>query len=155
MYSDHQDDQDRCYYKYSHWHDKQGRCCGWSILIFNLILEVFWLAGWSWLMCKCSDWWYEQVPVRDWQCGCYKFPDWQDEQRYARMFQAADLSSNFYYSYSYDISHGLQYNLRKSQTGLSLSVDLPYCLLLEFIQVFCTIPMYVFQVQKGVYLYNK
>jgi hypothetical protein len=28
------------------------------------------------------------------------------------MFQAVDLSSNFYYSYSYDISHSLQYNLR-------------------------------------------
>jgi SacI homology domain len=28
------------------------------------------------------------------------------------MFQAVDLGSNFYYSYSYDMSHSLQYNLR-------------------------------------------
>ena len=34
-----------------------------------------------------------------------------DEQRYLRMFQATDLSSNFYFSYSYDLTHTLQYNM--------------------------------------------
>ncbi|KAL7872285.1 hypothetical protein SRHO_G00072680 [Serrasalmus rhombeus] len=34
-----------------------------------------------------------------------------DEARYLRMFQNVDLSSNFYFSYSYDLSHSLQYNL--------------------------------------------
>ncbi|XP_072535654.1 polyphosphoinositide phosphatase isoform X2 [Salminus brasiliensis] len=34
-----------------------------------------------------------------------------DEARYVRMFQNVDLSSNFYFSYSYDLSHSLQYNL--------------------------------------------
>jgi len=34
-----------------------------------------------------------------------------DEQRYLKMFQATDLSSNFYFSYSYDLTHSLQYNL--------------------------------------------
>jgi len=34
-----------------------------------------------------------------------------DEQRYLKMFQATDLSSNFYFSYSYDLTHTLQYNL--------------------------------------------
>lgn len=35
----------------------------------------------------------------------------QDEIRYLKMFQNVDLSSNFYFSYSYDITHTLQYNL--------------------------------------------
>ncbi|XP_076373457.1 polyphosphoinositide phosphatase FIG4 isoform X2 [Tachypleus tridentatus] len=34
-----------------------------------------------------------------------------DESRYLKMFQNIDLSSNFYFSYSYDLSHTLQYNL--------------------------------------------
>lgn len=34
-----------------------------------------------------------------------------DEQRYYKMFMAVDLSTNFYYSYSYDITHTLQLNM--------------------------------------------
>ncbi|XP_044594224.1 polyphosphoinositide phosphatase isoform X1 [Cotesia glomerata] len=34
-----------------------------------------------------------------------------DEQRYVKMFQSIDLSSNFYFSYSYDLTHTLQNNL--------------------------------------------
>lgn len=34
-----------------------------------------------------------------------------DEQRYLKMFMAVDLSTNFYYSYSYDITHTLQMNM--------------------------------------------
>ncbi|XP_074601767.1 polyphosphoinositide phosphatase FIG4 [Brevipalpus obovatus] len=34
-----------------------------------------------------------------------------DEAKYLRMFQNIDLSSNFYFSYSYDLTHTLQYNL--------------------------------------------
>ena len=34
-----------------------------------------------------------------------------DEQRYLKMFQSIDLSSNFYFSYSYDLTHTLQHNL--------------------------------------------
>ncbi|XP_012062724.1 PREDICTED: polyphosphoinositide phosphatase [Atta cephalotes] len=34
-----------------------------------------------------------------------------DEQRYVKMFQSIDLSSNFYFSYSYDISHTFQSNM--------------------------------------------
>ncbi|XP_066532749.1 polyphosphoinositide phosphatase [Hoplias malabaricus] len=34
-----------------------------------------------------------------------------DESRYVRIFQNVDLSSNFYFSYSYDLSHSLQYNM--------------------------------------------
>lgn len=34
-----------------------------------------------------------------------------DEPRYLKMFQSVDLSSNFYFSYSYDITHTLQHNL--------------------------------------------
>ncbi|XP_077443761.1 polyphosphoinositide phosphatase [Stigmatopora argus] len=34
-----------------------------------------------------------------------------DEARYVRVFQTMDLSSNFYFSYSYDLSHSLQHNL--------------------------------------------
>ncbi|XP_014283079.1 polyphosphoinositide phosphatase [Halyomorpha halys] len=34
-----------------------------------------------------------------------------DEARYVKMFQSIDLSSNFYFSYSYDITHTLQVNM--------------------------------------------
>ncbi|XP_068081775.1 polyphosphoinositide phosphatase isoform X2 [Anabrus simplex] len=34
-----------------------------------------------------------------------------DEARYVKMFQNIDLSSNFYFSYSYDLTHSLQSNL--------------------------------------------
>uniref|UniRef100_A0A914CEB5 SAC domain-containing protein n=1 Tax=Acrobeloides nanus TaxID=290746 RepID=A0A914CEB5_9BILA len=34
----------------------------------------------------------------------------QDEQRYARLFQSVDLTTNFYFSYTYDLSHTLQEN---------------------------------------------
>uniref|UniRef100_A0A182XFD2 SAC domain-containing protein n=1 Tax=Anopheles quadriannulatus TaxID=34691 RepID=A0A182XFD2_ANOQN len=33
------------------------------------------------------------------------------EQRYVKMFNNVDLNSNFYFSYSYDLTHSLQYNL--------------------------------------------
>ncbi|XP_067274432.1 polyphosphoinositide phosphatase [Pseudorasbora parva] len=44
-----------------------------------------------------------------------------DEARYVRIFQNVDLSSNFYFSYSYDLSHSLQYNL----TLLQMPFDPP------------------------------
>ncbi|XP_044255636.1 polyphosphoinositide phosphatase isoform X2 [Tribolium madens] len=34
-----------------------------------------------------------------------------DEPRYVKMFQNIDLASNFYFSYSYDLTHTLQHNL--------------------------------------------
>lgn len=34
-----------------------------------------------------------------------------EEARYVKAFNSIDLSSNFYFSYSYDITHSLQYNL--------------------------------------------
>lgn len=34
-----------------------------------------------------------------------------DESRYVKMFQSIDLASNFYFSYSYDLTHSLQHNL--------------------------------------------
>lgn len=34
-----------------------------------------------------------------------------EESRYVRAFNSIDLTSNFYFSYSYDITHSLQYNL--------------------------------------------
>ena len=34
-----------------------------------------------------------------------------EEPRYVKMFQNIDLSSNFYFSYSYDLTHTLQHNL--------------------------------------------
>ena len=34
-----------------------------------------------------------------------------DESRYVGMFQSNDLSSNFYFSYSYDLTNLVQYNL--------------------------------------------
>ncbi|XP_048577491.1 polyphosphoinositide phosphatase-like [Nematostella vectensis] len=34
-----------------------------------------------------------------------------DESRYVKIFQNVDLSSNFYFSYSYDLTHTLQHNM--------------------------------------------
>lgn len=34
-----------------------------------------------------------------------------DEQRYLKLFQTIDLRQNFYFSYTYDLTHTLQYNL--------------------------------------------
>ncbi len=34
-----------------------------------------------------------------------------DEQRYVKMFQAIDMSSNFYFSYSYDLTNTVQHNM--------------------------------------------
>lgn len=42
-----------------------------------------------------------------------------DEAKYCRMFQNIDLSSNFYFSYSYDLTHTLQYNLSPINTRAS------------------------------------
>ena len=42
------------------------------------------------------------------------------------MFQAIDLSSNFYYSYSYDLTNTVQYNMEKPSyvTSASKTQDL-------------------------------
>ncbi|XP_043270839.1 polyphosphoinositide phosphatase isoform X2 [Venturia canescens] len=48
-----------------------------------------------------------------------------DEQRYVKMFQSIDLSSNFYFSYSYDLSHTLQSNMAPPK---HIKTDLPDCL---------------------------
>ncbi|KAJ8026494.1 Polyphosphoinositide phosphatase [Holothuria leucospilota] len=39
-----------------------------------------------------------------------------DESRYLRTFQNIDLPSNFYFSYTYDLTHSLQYNLTGPQS---------------------------------------
>uniref|UniRef100_A0A2P2I588 Polyphosphoinositide phosphatase-like n=2 Tax=Hirondellea gigas TaxID=1518452 RepID=A0A2P2I588_9CRUS len=36
---------------------------------------------------------------------------WEEEQRYLKLFLNVDLKANFYFSYSYDLTHTLQYNL--------------------------------------------
>jgi hypothetical protein len=33
-----------------------------------------------------------------------------EEGRFVKIFQSVDLSSNFYFSYSYDLTHSLQVN---------------------------------------------
>lgn len=45
-----------------------------------------------------------------------------DEQRYVKMFQSIDLSSNFYFSYSYDLTHTLQYNMAPPK---QIKIDIP------------------------------
>lgn len=40
-----------------------------------------------------------------------------DEQRYLRMFQAVDLSTNFYFSYTYDLSRTLSSNIVSPEKG--------------------------------------
>ncbi|CAH8467423.1 unnamed protein product [Dicrocoelium dendriticum] len=36
-----------------------------------------------------------------------------DEVRYLKLFNSINMASNFYFSYTYDLSHSLQYNMRK------------------------------------------
>lgn len=45
-----------------------------------------------------------------------------DEQRYVKMFQSIDLSSNFYFSYSYDLTHTLQSNMAPPK---HIKLDIP------------------------------
>ncbi|XP_050498109.1 polyphosphoinositide phosphatase isoform X2 [Diabrotica virgifera virgifera] len=44
-----------------------------------------------------------------------------DESRYVKMFQNIDLASNFYYSYSYDLTHTLQHNLTNPKRFVATS----------------------------------
>ncbi|RWS18050.1 hypothetical protein B4U79_03976 [Dinothrombium tinctorium] len=47
-----------------------------------------------------------------------------DESRYLKMFNSVDLKSNFYFSYNYDLTHTLQYNLTPfSETHHKMSSD--------------------------------
>lgn len=39
------------------------------------------------------------------------------------MFQSVDLRQNFYYSYSYDLTHTLQYNLTKVHVDTDLNLN--------------------------------
>eukprot|EP01135_Chromosphaera_perkinsii_P003916 Nk52_evm17s262 gene=Nk52_evmTU17s262 len=48
------------------------------------------------------------IPVAS---GVSKLPKNEYESRYVKIFQNVDLSSNFYYSYTYDLTHSLQYNM--------------------------------------------
>lgn len=47
-----------------------------------------------------------------------------DEAHYFKMFQSIDLSSNFYFSYSYDVTHTLQRNLTSPAGGIPIPPDL-------------------------------
>ncbi|CAH1712042.1 unnamed protein product [Aphis gossypii] len=44
----------------------------------------------------------------------YRIPN-VNEPRYLKIFQSVDLSSNFYFSYSYDVTHTLQVNMSIAQ----------------------------------------
>jgi len=47
-----------------------------------------------------------------------------EEAKYVKIFQSVDLSSNFYFSYSYDLTHSLQYNMtRVDISGLGLGAE--------------------------------
>lgn len=53
-----------------------------------------------------------------------RVPRHHDEARYVRIFQNIDLRSNFYLSYTYDITHTLQYNmLRYARTLAGSATD--------------------------------
>ncbi|KAF6020215.1 FIG4 [Bugula neritina] len=42
-----------------------------------------------------------------------------DESRYLKLFESVDLSNNFYFSYTYDLTHTLQYNqIQMEETSL-------------------------------------
>ncbi|XP_066248294.1 polyphosphoinositide phosphatase [Euwallacea similis] len=47
-----------------------------------------------------------------------------DEARYLKMFQSIDLASNFYFSYSYDLTHSLQHNLTEPKHFDTYGCDL-------------------------------
>jgi len=46
-----------------------------------------------------------------------------DENRYLKLFQSVDLSSNFYFSYSYDLSNTLQHNIIKLKKSEHICKD--------------------------------
>lgn len=53
-----------------------------------------------------------------------KMPNHNLEQKFLKMFMNVDLSSNFYFSYSYDISRTLQYNMAEPKfVGENVNID--------------------------------
>ena len=63
-----------------------------------------------------------------------------DEARYVKMFQAIDLSSNFYFSYSYDLTNTMQYNLKDPET-IVVGIESPlFCLLLDLYPLCLSLP---------------
>ncbi len=46
-----------------------------------------------------------------------------DEARYSKMFASMDLTANFYYSYSYDLTNTLQHNMSEPKRVLGKGVD--------------------------------
>lgn len=49
-----------------------------------------------------------------------------EESRFLGILNNLDLSRSFYYSYSYDITHTLQYNIAKEREALSKSLPYPH-----------------------------
>lgn len=46
-----------------------------------------------------------------------------DEMRYLKLFSSVDLASNFYFSYTYDLSHSLQYNMEPVSSIISFIIN--------------------------------
>ncbi len=61
----------------------------------------------------------------------------KDEAQYKTLFQGLDLTKNFYFSYTYDLSHTLQHNMvrRMKVCRLGTPATAMSCLLHEFSSV--------------------
>ncbi len=69
----------------------------------------------------------ELVPLVTVQSSRFK-PDVRntEESRFLGILNNLDLSRSFYYSYSYDITHTLQYNIAKEREALSQNLPYPH-----------------------------
>lgn len=74
------------------------------------------LVGWH-SVYKIEDTMMQYIPNESVR---YTHPD---EQRYVKLFQSVDLSSNFYFSYSYDLTHTLQFNMAPSCGPLTSDLE--------------------------------
>ncbi|OCH91332.1 hypothetical protein OBBRIDRAFT_792381 [Obba rivulosa] len=82
---------------------------GWYMIVIAKRSVVALLGGHYIYHCESTD----IIPV----CPNYKIEKPTEEQRLMNIFKQVDLSKNFYFSYTYDLTSTLQHNL--TRTGLS------------------------------------
>ncbi|KZS95396.1 hypothetical protein SISNIDRAFT_408696 [Sistotremastrum niveocremeum HHB9708] len=79
---------------------------GWYMIIITKRTVVALLGGHYLYHCEATD----IIPV----CSNPKIEKPAEEQRLMNLFKTVDMSKNFYFSYTYDITSTLQHNLTKS-----------------------------------------
>ncbi|KII90287.1 hypothetical protein PLICRDRAFT_91346 [Plicaturopsis crispa FD-325 SS-3] len=89
---------------------------GWYMILISKRTVVALLGGHYLFHCENT----EMVPV----CSAHKIEKPAEEQRLINIFKQVDLSKNFYFSYTYDLTSTLQHNL--TETSRSVRGQWPF-----------------------------